>query len=178
MRQKTTGVSTGVNRNPSVKGSREPIETAGIQRANVAGVDRILLLAGSGIHLKIIELDHGRDECDLLLGHQLSGRFVHPCAVLDAVDSGSDELADSLLTEYVCRHSAAMFMRAVDRRLCHLNRPERCEVSDITIDPVPHKLHPAVPAGGLVLDLRDELVGFHFLPVVPEVSLGARNVPP
>jgi hypothetical protein len=98
--------------------------------------------------------------------------------MLDTVDSGRNELRDGLLTEAVRRYAASQFMCASDRRFGHISRPQRCQITNIPIDPIPYEFHPAIAAASLPLYLGNQLVRLHFLAVVAEISLGSGDVPP
>jgi hypothetical protein len=144
----------------------------------VARVRRKLLLASPGVHLEIVELDHGRDQSDVTLGHHSGGRFVHPRPVLDAIDSCRNQLADGLLTKDVRSHSTTQFVGASNRGLRHINWPQWDEITDVPVDPVPDQLHPTVTTGRLPLHLRHQFVRLDLLAVVTEVALRPGNVPP
>ena len=70
VRKKAAGISSGVDRDTRVQGFREPLETTGVQSTHMPGVRGVLVLAGLGVQLEVVELDHGRDQRNLALGHQ------------------------------------------------------------------------------------------------------------
>ena len=70
--------------------------------------------------------------------------------MFDAVDTRVDEARQRVLTEDVRRDAGAVGMRRVDGVAQHVVRPERSKIADLTVDPVPHQLDPAVPAAGLL----------------------------
>src|SRR4029450_7456084 len=111
-----------------------------------------------------------------MLGHQDDGGVVNSCSVLNAVDANGHQLTCCLLTEHVGGHPAAQLVRARDGRFCHLYWPQRREITDVSVDPIPDKLHPAVSAGGLALHLGDQLTGLDFFAVVAEIALRPSNV--
>lgn len=112
-----------------------------------------------------------------MLGHEDDSGVVHPGSVLDAVDSDRNQLADCLLTEDMRGYPATQLVRPGDGRFRHIDRPQWREIADVSVDPVPDKLHPAVTAGGLAFNLGDQLIGLDFLAVIAEIALWPSDVP-
>ena len=82
-----------------------------------------------------------------------------------------------LLAEHVGGDPAAELVRPVDRRRGYLDRPQRGQVTDLPVDPVPHQLDPAVATGSLTLYLRDQRVRLDLGGVVAQIALWAGDVP-
>ena len=77
-------------------------------------------LAGGGVGLEVLQLDHRRNQGDLALGHQHSDRIGQPGAMLDAVDARLDQLDQGLLPEDVGGNPAAELMGPLDCLFGHL----------------------------------------------------------
>src|SRR5208283_5531708 len=103
------------------------------------------------------DVDQRRDQDGAALYHQGDGVVGEPGAVFDAVDTGVDQAGQRVLAEDVCGDPGPVGVRCVDRRLEHVVGPQRGEVADRAVDPVPHHLDPAVAATRLLGDGRRQL---------------------
>ncbi|MGC0408869.1 hypothetical protein RKD31_002112 [Streptomyces sp. SAI-163] len=75
--------------------------------------------------------------------------------MLDAVDTGLDQVAQGVLGEAVRGDAGAQTVGLRDRRLDGAARPAGRQVAEVPVDPVADQLHPAVTAPGLLGDVRD-----------------------
>jgi hypothetical protein len=98
--------------------------------------------------------------------------------VLDAVDPGADQSGQRVLAEDVCGHPRTVGVRDRDRLDEHVVGPQRGEVADPAVDPVPHQLDPAVPGAGLFHDgFRQQRRVVQLDAQRGDIALGSGQVP-
>ncbi|VEH98518.1 Uncharacterised protein (plasmid) [Tsukamurella tyrosinosolvens] len=98
--------------------------------------------------------------------------------MLDRVDAGGQQAGQRVLTEDVRGDPGAGVVRHGDGLGEHVVGPQRREVTDGPVDPVPHELDPRVPFGGPPPDRVHELRRVLELLAEPaRVPLDQRDVP-
>ena len=97
--------------------------------------------------------------------------------MLDRVDPGRDQPGQRVLAEDVGGDPGPELVRPGDRGREHVVGPRRGQVAEVAVDPVGGDLDPAVAAGGLPLDLGDQVVRLDLDAEVAEVAAGPGDVP-
>ena len=177
MRDGAPGVRAGEHRDAGIDRLPDGLQPPRVQGPHVRGVARELGFPRGGVFREVLQVDQGGRQRHLALRHQLDGGVVQPGAVLDAVDAGPDQLVHRLLAEAVGGDPGAQLVGAFDRGGGEVGRPQRGQVARVTVDPVPHQLHPAVPRPGLPLDLGQQRLRLDLDRVVADVAGGAGDVP-
>ena len=147
-----------------------------VQRTHVRGVHRVLGLGPGSDAREGLDVDERRHQGHLPARHELDRLVGETGAMLDAVDSGGDELGGSLLAETVCRHLGTEFMGSGDGGTCDVGWPQWRKITDRPVDPVTDELHPTVPGHGLSFHLGDEIIRIDLGCIVADVALGSGDV--
>src|SRR4029453_529796 len=176
MRDAPAGIRAGVEGDTRFIGFDHPPGGRGVKAPDVVrvrGKARRLI----GDRREIRDIDQRWDETDAALGHRRNDLRGYPGAMLHAVDVGRDRVGDRLLAENMDRHPRPGSVRPFDRGAQHAGRPARYEMAGLPVDPVTNDLHPSVAAGRLHRDLVSQLRRLDLHAVVPQVPLGASDMP-
>src|SRR5690606_41694296 len=111
-------------------------------------------------------------------GEQRDGLVGQAGGVLDAVDPGLDQVPQGVLGEAVGGDPGAQAVGLGDGRLDGAARPAGGQVAQVAVDPVADQLDPAVPAPGLLGDVRHQVLRLDLPGVAADVAAGAGDVPP
>src|SRR5699024_12172689 len=113
VRDHAAGVGAGVDRHAGFAGRADTRPAAGVQRAHVRGIGRVLgrRVGDAG---KVLDVDQRRVQCGAAGDHQLDEVVGKPGAVLDAVDAGVDQPGQCVFAEHVRGDPGAVGVCGVD----------------------------------------------------------------
>ena len=148
-----------------------------MQPADVVGVRGELGLAGRRVGREVLQVLDRRHQRGALRRHLLDEVARQSGAVLDAVDTGVDQVRQRRLAEDVRGDPYALGVRLGHRGLHRLARPRGREVTGLPFDPVADDLDPAVAALGLLRHVAGQLLGLDLVRVSADVAPGPGQVP-
>ncbi len=155
MGQRSAGIRAHVDRDPRVIGGPHCIVTARVQCPHVLSVAGELFFRRRRDVTEGGDIDQSRHDGDAMRREQRDRLVGEPGGVLDAVDTGLDEVGQGALGEAVRGDPGTDRVRGLDRGAGHVPRPAWGEVPGVAVDPVTDEFDPAVTAPGLLDDVRE-----------------------
>ena len=179
VRQHPAGVGAGVDRDAGLVGRRAAVASQRACRARMCAA-----YAGNfappcvGVRREVVDLHPGRHQRGAAAGPSrrcTSSVRPVPCS-MQSMPAATSSATDCSPKQCAVTRAPSSWAR-LDRRRSDVGRPAGRQVAGVAVDPVADELDPAVAAGGLGLDLGDQVGRLDLGAVVADVALGPGDVP-